>query len=193
MYEVYFEHFNNKIPLTEEEQSLIKAHLSVKKIRKKQYILQEGDICKTIAFVEKGLLRSYSVDDNGTEHIMQFAVEGWFISDLYSFLTAEPATYNIEAVEDSELVLINKSANDELMRKCTKYESFTRVLITGAYIALQKRINSLMSYTLEERYETFMSQYPDIARRVPQHMIASYIGLTPETLSRVRKRIAAGK
>lgn len=193
MYEVYFEHFNNKIPLTEEEQSLIKAHLSVKKIRKKQYILQEGDICKTIAFVEKGLLRSYSVDDNGTEHIMQFAVEGWFISDLYSFLTAEPATYNIEAVEDSELVLINKSANDELMRKCTKYESFTRVLITGAYIALQKRINSLMSYTLEERYETFMSQYPDIARRVPQHMIASYIGLTPETLSRVRKRIAAGR
>lgn len=193
MYEVYFEHFNNKIPLTEEEQSLIKAHLSVKKIRKKQYILQEGDICKTIAFVEKGLLRSYSVDDNGTEHIMQFAVEGWFISDLYSFLTAEPATYNIEAVEDSELVLINKSANEELMRRCTKYESFTRVLITGAYIALQKRINSLMSYTLEERYETFMSQYPDIARRVPQHMIASYIGLTPETLSRVRKRIAAGK
>lgn len=193
MYEVYFEHFNNKIPLTEAEQSLIKTYLSVKKIRKKQYLLQEGDVCKTIAFVEKGLLRSYSVDDNGTEHIMQFACEGWFISDLFSFLTADAATYNIEAVEDSELVLISKSANEELMNKCTKYESFSRILMTGAYIALQKRINSLMSFTLEERYETFIKQYPNIARRVPQHMIASYIGLTPETLSRVRKRIAAGK
>lgn len=193
MYEVYFENFNKKIPLTEAEQSLIKTYLSVKKIRKKQYLLQEGDVCKTIAFVEKGLLRSYSVDDNGTEHIMQFAPEGWFISDLFSFLTTDIATYNIEAVEDSELVLISKSANDELMNKCTKYERFSRILITGAYVALQKRINSLMSFTLEERYETFMKQYPDIARRVPQHMVASYIGLTPETLSRVRRRIAAGK
>lgn len=193
MYEVYFENFNKKIPLTEAEQSLIKTYLSVKKIRKKQYLLQEGDVCKTIAFVEKGILRSYSVDDNGTEHIMQFAPEGWFISDLFSFLTTDIATYNIEAVEDSELVLISKSANDELMNKCTKYERFSRILITGAYVALQKRINSLMSFTLEERYETFMKQYPDIARRVPQHMVASYIGLTPETLSRVRRRIAAGK
>ncbi|PVD53844.1 cyclic nucleotide-binding protein [Terrimonas sp.] len=193
MYEVYFEHFNKKVPLTEAEQSLIKSRLAVKKIRKKQYLLQEGDICKTIAFVEKGLLRSYTVDENGGEHIMQFAVEGWFISDLYSFLTGEPATYNIEAVEDSELVMISKSAYDELLTKCAKYEKFSRILITGAYIALQKRINSLMSFTLEERYETFMKQYPEIAQRVPQHMIASYIGLTPETLSRVRKRIATNK
>ncbi|MFT4017011.1 MAG: Crp/Fnr family transcriptional regulator [Agriterribacter sp.] len=193
MYEVYFEHFNKKVPLTEAEQSLIKSRLAVKKIRKKQYLLQEGDICKTIAFVEKGLLRSYTVDENGGEHIMQFAVEGWFISDLYSFLTGEPATYNIEAVEDAELVMINKSAYDELLTKCAKYEKFSRILITGAYIALQKRINSLMSFTLEERYETFMKQYPEIAQRVPQHMIASYIGLTPETLSRVRKRIATNK
>jgi len=193
MYEVYFEHFNKKVPLTEAEQSLIKSRLAVKKIRKKQYLLQEGDICKTVAFVEKGLLRSYTVDENGGEHIMQFAVEGWFISDLYSFLTGEPATYNIEAVEDAELVMINKSAYDELLTKCAKYEKFSRILITGAYIALQKRINSLMSFTLEERYETFMKQYPEIAQRVPQHMIASYIGLTPETLSRVRKRIATNK
>lgn len=193
MYEVYFDHFNKKVPLTQAEQSLIKDHLSVKKIRKKQYLLQEGDVCKTIAFVEKGMLRSYSVDDNGTEHIMQFAPEGWFISDMFSFITGDAANYNIEAIEDSELVLISKSANEELMNKCAKYERFSRILVTGAYVALQKRINSLMSFTLEERYETFMLQYPDIARRVPQHMIASYIGLTPETLSRVRKRIAANK
>ena len=110
MYELYFENFNSKVQLTKEEQEQIKTFLSVKKIRKKQYLLQEGDVCKTIAFVEKGALRSYTVDNDGVEHIMQFAIEGWFISDLYSFLTGEPATYNIDALEDSELVLVSKSA-----------------------------------------------------------------------------------
>lgn len=96
---------------------------------------------------------------------MQFALEGWFISDLYSFLTGEPATYNIEAVEDTELVMISKSAYDELLTKCAKYEKFSRLLITGAYIALQKRINSLMSFTLEERYETFMKHKTSALRK----------------------------
>src|SRR5918993_1135643 len=111
MYELYFENFNKKVPLSKEEQEQIKSLLSVKKIRKKQYLLQEGDVCKTIAFVEKGALRSYTVDNDGGDHIMQFAIEGWFISDLYSFLTGEPATYNIDAIEDSELVLVSKAAN----------------------------------------------------------------------------------
>ena len=193
MYERYFENFNKKVPLTKEEQEQIKTLLSVKKIRKKQYLLQEGDVCKTIAFVEKGLLRSYTVDNDGVEHIMQFAIEGWFISDLYSFLTGEPATYTIEAIEDSELILVSKSAYDQLLANCPKYETLTRQLITGAYLAMQKRINSIISYTLEERYEEFMNLYPHIAQRIPQHMIASYLGLTPETLSRVRRRIASNK
>lgn len=193
MYETYFRNFNQKVPLTESEQALIKDHLSVKKLRKKQYLLQEGDACKTIAFVEKGTLRSYTVGNNGVEHIVQFAVEGWFISDLYSFSTGEPATHNIDAIEDSELVLISKSANDELLKQCPKYESFTRQLMTGAYLALQKRLHAVISQTIEERYESFMNLYPHIAQRVPQHMIASYLGLTPETLSRVRRRIATNK
>ncbi len=193
MYETYFRNFNQKVPLTEKEQSLIKDHLSVKKLRKKQYLLQEGDVSKTIAFVEKGALRSYTVGNNGVEHIVQFAIEGWFISDLYSFLTGEPSTMNIDAIEDSELVLISKSANDELLKQCAKYESFTRQLMTGAYLAMQKRLHSIISQTIEERYESFMSLYPHIAQRVPQHMIASYLGLTPETLSRVRRRIATNK
>ena len=193
MYEVYFDNFNKKVPLNEAEQELIKSHLAVKKLRKKQYLLQEGDVCKTIAFVEKGVLRSYTVDETGAEHITQFAVEGWFISDLYSYLTGEPATQNIDAIEDAELVLISKSSNEELLKICPKYETFTRELITGAYVALQRRLNSIIRVSLEERYESFMAQYPHIASRVPQHMIASYMGLTPETLSRVRRRIATNK
>jgi CRP-like cAMP-binding protein len=118
-------------------------------------------------------------------------LEGWTIADLYSFLTGEPATYNIDAIEDAELVLINKSAHEELLQKFPKYETYTRLNITGAYIAMQKRLTSIISSPLEERYENFTALYPDIVQRVPQHMIASYMGFTPETLSRIRKRMSS--
>lgn len=193
MYELYFQNFNSKVQLNDEEQAQIKSYLSPKKLRKKQYLLQEGDVCKLVAFVEKGVLRSYSVDENGDEHIVQFALEGWFISDLYSFLTGEPATQNIDAIEDAELVLISKSANDELLKIMPKYETFNRLLITNAYLALQRRLTSIISQPTEERYKSFQALYPHIVQRVPQHMIASYMGLTPESLSRIRKRISAGK
>lgn len=191
MYELFFKHFNNKVPLTQEEQSLIKTYLIPKKLRKKQYFLQEGDVCKTFAFIEKGALKAYSVDDTGNEHIIQFGLEGWIIADMYSFLTGEPATYNIDAIEDAELVLISKSAHEELLQKLPKYETYTRLNITRAYIAMQKRITSIISSPLEERYANFTALYPEIVQRVPQHMIASYMGLTPETLSRVRRRISS--
>src|SRR5688572_21951533 len=133
MYEHFFEHFNKKVRLNPEEEELIKLYLRPKKIRKKQYLLQEGDICKAYAFVEKGTMRQYSIDENGNERIIQFAVEGWTIADLYSFLTGEPATYNIDALEDSELVLIDKSAHEELLLKLPKFEKYSRLQITGAY------------------------------------------------------------
>jgi len=189
MYKLFFENFNKKVKLTPAEEAQIKNYLTPKKIRKKQYLLQEGDVCKYIAFVEKGGLREYSIDDKGAEHIIQFALEGWTVSDLYSFLTGEPATYNIDALEDSELILISKAANEELLQKVPKYETFTRLNITGAYLAMQKRLTCTNSASVEERYAAFISLYPDIAQRVPQHMIASYMGLTPETLSRIRRRI----
>jgi CRP-like cAMP-binding protein len=189
MHELFYQKFRETIPLTPDEQDLINTYLTPKKLRKKQYLLQEGDVCKFIAFVEKGALRSYSVDDNGVEYIIQFALEGWLISDLYSFLTAEPALYNIDALEDCELVLISKSAHEELLKKLPTYETYTRLQITGAYLAMQRRLTSIISLPLEERYTNFTALYPDIVQRVPQHMIASYMGLTPETLSRVRRRM----
>ncbi len=190
MHELFFQKFNEKVPLTPEEEEQISAYLTPKKLRKKQYLLQKGDVCKYFAFVEKGTLREYATE-NESEHIIQFAIEGWIISDLFSFLTGEPATYTIDALEDTEVVLISRTAHEELLKTQPKYETYTRLLITSAYIALQRRLTSTISLSVEERYTNFTTTYPDIAQRVPQHMIASYLGLTPETLSRVRKKMAS--
>jgi CRP-like cAMP-binding protein len=191
MYDLFFKNFTDRVPLKEEEKDLLKTYLTPKKIRKKQYLLQEGDVCKYIAFVEKGALREYTIEESGVERIFQFAIEGWTISDLYSFLTGEEATYNIDAVEDSELVMISRAAYDELLVKLPAFETFIRLQLTGAYIAMQKRITSIISLSLDERYKNFSENYPGIVQRFPQHMIASFMGLTPETLSRVRRKIAS--
>ena len=193
MYQVFFQALTSKVDFTAEDLALIKDRLIPKKLRKKQYLLQEGDVCKFIAFVEKGVLKSYTIDEKGVESILQFAIEEWLISDLYSFLTAEPATYTIDAIEDCELILISKNAHEELLRTLPKYETWVRLQLTNAYIALQRRLTSIISLSLEERYHYFSSLYPELLQRVPQHMIASYMGLTPETLSRVRRKISERK
>ena len=193
MYELFFRKFNEKVPLTQEEEAFIKQYLTPKKLRKKQYFLQEGDVSKYTAFVEKGALRAYVLDDKGDEHITAFALEGWSIGDIPSFMNGEPATLNIDALEDCELVLINRAAHEELLQKMPKYESYTRIMVTNAYIALQKRMTNMISLPLEERYKAFTQMHQNIFQRVPQHMIASFMGLSPETLSRVRSRISSKK
>ncbi len=193
MYEQFFRKFNEKVSLTADEQDFVKQYLTPKKLRKKQYLLQEGDVCKSICVVEKGALKAYVLDETGEEHITAFALEGWTMGDLYSFIKQEPATLNIDALEDCELVLISKSAHDELLQKMPKYETYFRILITDAYMALQKRMTSVISLTLEERYKAVSQMYPNLIQRVPQHMIASFMGLSPETLSRVRSRINTRK
>ncbi len=191
MFEVLFAKVEEKIKLNDAEKEICRSLFSPKKLRKRQYILQQEDICKNLVFVEKGMLRSYNVDEKGNEHILQFAPEGWWISDIYSFLTAEPSVYNIDALEDSELLLISNSALEQLYEQVPKFERYFRILTQANMIAMQRRLTSTLSSTTEEKYLRLLSAYPDLIPRVPQHMIASYLGLTPETLSRVRKRIVS--
>ena len=193
VFDSFIDAIAEKVALTEEEKLIIQSYLIPKKVRKKQYVLQKGDFCKYLIFVTKGALRAYSVDDNGNEHIIQFALEGWFIGDIHSMVTGTPAVYNIDVLEHSELVMITQSAQDELKLKVPQFATYSLLMITAAYAAMQKRITALISLTVDEQYKNFISQYPNINQRVPQHMIASYLGFTQETLSRVRKRIGSTK
>lgn len=189
MFQELFKAINRKISLTEDELDLLKAYFIPKKLRKRQYLLQEGDVCKYTAFVEKGILRSYTLDEKGYEHIVQFAPEGWWIGDSYSILTGEPAVYNIDVLEDSELLLISNSSMEQMLEKVPKMERYFRLLMQHNMVALQRRLVASLSLTSEEKYTRLVNAYPDIIQRVPQHMIASYLGITPETLSRIRKQL----
>jgi CRP-like cAMP-binding protein len=190
MHEVFLSKVNEKVQLTPGEEAQIMAYLVHKSLRKKQYFLQEGEICRYIALVEKGALRTYVTDPEGHEHITAFALEGWSLGDLCSFLREEPATQNIEALEDAELSLISREAHETLLQTIPSYERYHRILITEAYIALQKRTSDMISRSPDEQFKAFVNLYPNIVQRVPQHMIASYLGLTPETLSRIKSRIS---
>lgn len=193
MYERLFQKFDEKVQLTDEEKELSKSFFLPKKLRKRQYLLQEGDVGKYVAFVEKGMLRSYSVDEKGYEHILQFAFEGWWIGDHFSFLTGEPSPYNIDALEDCELLLLTRSAEEQLIQKVPKMERFFRLLLQNSLISLQRRLVGSLSQPAEKRYTELTQSCPTIAQRVPQHMMASFLGITPETLSRIRREVAGRK
>jgi len=193
MFEQLFHSINQKVQITKEELELIKPFFIPKKIRKRQYLLQEGDVCKYTAFVEKGALRSYSLHEKGNEHIIQFALEGWWISDQYSVLTGEPSAYNIDALEDSEILLISHISFEGMLEKLPKMEKYFRILMQNSMIAMQRRLVASLSLTADEKYTRMINAYPNIIQRVPQHMIASYLGITPETLSRIRKQKSTSK
>jgi CRP-like cAMP-binding protein len=193
MFEVFFTHVNDKVSLTPGEKEIIKSFFSPKKLRKKQYLLQEGDVCRNLAFVEKGLLRSYNVDEKGNEHMIQFAWEGWWIADTYSFLSAEPSAYNIDAIEDAELLLISLVHFEEMMIKVPKMERYFRILFQNNIISKERRLISSISYSAEEKFKKLVDTNPQLIQRIPQNLIASYLGITPETLSRIRKNLANKK
>jgi CRP-like cAMP-binding protein len=193
MHEQLEKSISKKIALTNAEWESIKPFFIPKKLRKRQYLLNAGDVCQYICFVEKGLLRSFTIDKNANEHVIQFALEGWWISDVGSFLSGEEAVYNIEALEDAELLLLTRQAMDDMLNQQPKMERYFRLLMQNNIIVLQRRIAGALSLTAEEKYKRMMLLYPDILQRSPQQYVASFLGITPETLSRVRKQVAAGK
>jgi CRP-like cAMP-binding protein len=191
MFELLHEKFNATISVNEDELDYCKTLFLPKKLRKRQFLLQEGDVCKYQAFVEKGLLRLYRIDEKGTEHILQFALEGWWAADLSSYVTGETSVFNIEALEDSELLLLSKPSWDTLMQQIPKFEHYFRIILQNHLVATQKRLIQSHTETAEEKYLKFVQAYPACIQRIPQHMIAAYIGVSRETLSRLRNRLAS--
>ena len=190
MFDKLIESLGQKVALSSQDLETLKSFFIPKRVRKRQYILNAGDVCQYITFVEKGLLRSFAIDDDGHEHVVQFASEGWWISDVGSFVSGKDALYNIEALEDSELLHLTRQAMDELLIQLPVMERFFRLLMQNNIIALQRRVIAYMSLSAEEKYLKLMEVAPNIMNRASQQHIASYLSVTPETLSRIRKKVS---
>lgn len=173
------------VKLTDEEFQEVLHYFETKNYRKNQYVVQAGAAAAFDHFVVKGLLRSYFMDEDGKEHILQFAVEDWWISDPQAYHNGLPATLNIDTLEDTTVLAISIDNREKLCWECKKMEYFFMKRTTAGYIALQKRILSLMSQKSEDRYRYFEELYPNLILRLPKKMIASYLGISRETLSRM--------
>jgi len=190
MFELLRAHIEKRIHLTEDEFTLSTRYFTPKKLKRRQFLFQEGDVCRHFAFVNSGCLREYTIDQKGNEHILQFAVKDWWISDLHSFLSGLPSTHNTDALQDSDVLLLEKTAREALLEAVPKIERFFRLLLEANYIATHKRVNEALSASAEERYLTFIQTYPQLAEQIPQNQIASYLGITPQSLSRIRKELS---
>jgi len=166
------------------------SQFSEKSIKKGEIILHAGSICNHSFFVEKGLLRSYSIDELGKEHVIQFAPENWIISDRSSLLFQEPSDFFIDAIENSTIIMFTEDFILKASELSAKFRDFNQRSLNNHIRHQQKRINLLLSASAEERYLKFIELYSNVTLRVPQWMIASYLGITPESLSRVRKELA---
>ncbi len=184
------QYFTEKGGLTESEFLQLTETLKSQKFEKGQFLLNPGEVCQYSFFVEKGLLRSYTVDETGKEHIIQFAPENWIISDRSSTYFNEPSDFFIDAVEDTIVVFIDKEFICKSSEVSAVFRQYNEKVLQNHIRHLQKRINLLLGATAEKRYLEFIRLYPNLTLRVPQWMIASYLGITPESLSRVRKELA---
>jgi CRP-like cAMP-binding protein len=189
MFDRLREHVARLVPLTDDEFPACTSLMVPKKIRKGAYLVQEGEVSKYLAFVTNGCLRSYGINKKGEENIVQFAFEGWWITDLYGFLTGKPGTYFIDALEASDVLLIDAGSYERLCSSVPKFERYFRILLQNNYIATHRRVLASISLSAEERYLQMEEEYPAIVQRVAQRHIASYLGTTPEALSRIRRRM----
>ncbi|MEX2574301.1 MAG: Crp/Fnr family transcriptional regulator [Balneolaceae bacterium] len=186
MFERLKESLQEHVSLNDEEWELCKNSFRPKRMLKRQFLLQEGDVCRELAFVEKGALYSYAVDSKGNQHVIRFAFEGWWMANLESFFTDSPTRLNIEVFEDSELLVLDRKNHEKLLEEIPAYERYHRIIVQNAYVALQQRVENALGLTAEEKYARLIEQNPEFLNRVPLNLVASYLGVSPETLSRVR-------
>jgi CRP-like cAMP-binding protein len=183
-------HILGFVDMSEEEFNRGTTLLIPKKLRKRQYLLQAGDVCKRAAFVSRGCLRLYSLDDTGRERILNLAIEGSWLVDVESFQHQEPAASNIDALEDSELLLIDNATIEKARLISPKWDLYYMAVLRKDLEVAAGRIADFVGASAEERYLSFLSKYPDLFQRIPLHQIASYLGVTPQTLSRIRKQLS---
>jgi CRP-like cAMP-binding protein len=186
MYKQLRSSINEIVSLTNEEWEICKSNFRPKRMLKRQFLLQEGDICRELAFVEKGSLYSYTVDSGGNKHVIRFAFEGWWMANLHSFFTGKPTRLNIEVLENSELLMLDRKNHNKLLEEIPAYERYHRIIVQNAYVALQQRVENALGLTAEEKYARLIEQNPKFMNQVPLNLVASYLGMSPETLSRVR-------
>jgi CRP-like cAMP-binding protein len=183
-------HFDNYLPLNEKEKEELSNRVIEKNIKRKQFILQAHDVCRHYTFVISGLFKMYGVDKNGTDHNIQFASENEWIVDIGSFHSDKESRLYIEAIEPAVILQIEKSNLLYLYTNYPKFDRNFRVIIENKFIELENRVLQNISSTAEERYETFLEQYPILSNRIPNTQIASYLGITPEFLSKIRNHIS---
>ncbi|WET51049.1 Crp/Fnr family transcriptional regulator [Chryseobacterium indologenes] len=184
-YENILNHISQYISLSESEKETLYSSIKYKKLKRRQYLLQEGQICTYDYFVISGCLRQYEVSRNGRENTVQFAFENWWISDWHSMIHSQPSVYNIEAMENSEVFMVEKDELEKLYAAIPQLESYFRKILLNAFISLQKRI-LFQQKTAEERYLEFIKSYGWFEQRLSQQHIASFLGITRETLNRLK-------
>jgi len=177
------------IPLSANEKALFIANLRERRVKKGQFLVHEGAVSRCTNFVNEGSVRTYFIDPNGQEHIVQFAIEGWWISDLNSFIMQTPATFNVQAIEDCVILELPFESLEILYEKIPKLERYFRIITQRAFVAFQQRVVQNISMSAENRYIAFQHKYPKIELRIPQKLVASYLGISAEFLSKIKKRL----
>lgn len=188
--ELILKNVSRFIELSEEEKNLYSSMLKAGTAKRKEFILQPGDITRYEYFVVKGCLKVYTLDRNGVEHVSMFAIEDFWTGDMASFMTQQPSTYFIKALEDTEFLMISKDSFDLLFDEIPAFEKFYRNLYQRSLLSYIRRNNQMISLTAEERYEIFLTKYPQIANRITQKDLAAYLGITPEFLSMIRSKMS---
>lgn len=183
------DYINRVVALTEEEESILGSLISYRKLLKGQYFLQQEDVCKFSGFVISGCTKTFYVDEEGQEHVVMFSIEDWWTSDMGSYISQKPADFNVQCLENTELIQFSYENQQQMMREIPKLERFFRIIVERAFVASQKRIVRNMSMSAKDRYLLFRNEYPKIEQRIPQYLIASYLGITKEFLSKIKSQL----